>query len=215
MLQVSCPTSTHIKQTRLPPTLDSLAERLPLGSRYYIKKQDSSSPCLPDDGIPDLLKESEVSILNLNPTQLAYQLTLEDYVIFRQIEATEYIDDLFGLKSSYGTPNLTQFSQLVNKETFWVVNEILKEPNVSRRVSVIKRFVKITNVCKEIRNFNSMFSIISGLGHGAVARLKGTWEKVPNKYLKVFNVSQMIIEILRSLPLLIKLKYVFIKWIIF
>lgn len=128
-------------------------------------------------------------------------------MIFRQIESTEYIDDLFNLESNYGTPNLTKFSHLVNRETFWVVNEILKESNVGRRVSVIKRFVKITNVCKEIRNFNSMFSIISGLGHGAVSRLKGTWEKVPNKYLKVFRVRKSNLQGLSVLNF--KTKFIF------
>jgi len=39
-----------------------------------------------------------------------------------------------------------------------------------------------------------MFSIISGLGHGSVARLKGTWEKVPNKYIKVFTEMQELMN---------------------
>ena len=41
--------------------------------------------------------------------------------------------------------------------------------------------------CKECKNFNSLFNIVSGLSHGAVGRLKQTWEKLPTKYQKIYN----------------------------
>lgn len=42
--------------------------------------------------------------------------------------------------------------------------------------------------CKVVKNFNSMFAILSGLGHGAVSRLRLSWDKVPAKYVKLFEV---------------------------
>jgi hypothetical protein len=66
-----------LKQTRLPDGLESLAERLQLGSRYYVKRTECSDPLVPNEMLADLFKESQVHILNLNPTELALQLTLE------------------------------------------------------------------------------------------------------------------------------------------
>ena len=43
--------------------------------------------------------------------------------------------------------------------------------------------------CKDMKNFNSMFAIISGLDHKTVQRLQGTWERVPDKYKKLFEVN--------------------------
>ena len=43
--------------------------------------------------------------------------------------------------------------------------------------------------CQVLRNFNSMFAVLSGLGHGSLTRLKQTWEKLPAKYLKMFEVN--------------------------
>lgn len=43
---------------------------------------------------------------------MAVQLTLQDFSIFRQIEATEYVDDLFQLDSRYGTPMLSKFAEV-------------------------------------------------------------------------------------------------------
>ena len=40
-----------------------------------------------------------------------------------------------------------------------------------------------------MKNFNSMFAIVSGLDHKAVQRLQSTWERVPDKYKKLFEVG--------------------------
>ena len=44
--------------------------------------------------------------------------------------------------------------------------------------------------CKDMKNFNSMFAIISGLDHKTVQRLQTTWERVPEKYKKLFEVNR-------------------------
>ncbi|KAK7067439.1 Rap guanine nucleotide exchange factor 2, partial [Halocaridina rubra] len=98
------------KQRRLPDSLQNLAERIGLSSRYYLKNITVSQTLVPDDIVNELVRESAVYFLQLNSVELAIQLTLEDYTIFRQVEPTEYIDYLFNLKSNYGTPALSQFA---------------------------------------------------------------------------------------------------------
>jgi hypothetical protein len=46
-----------------------------------------------------------------------------------------------------------------------------------------------------MKNFNSMFAIISGLDHKTVQRLQATWERVPDKYKKLFEVNYLLIKI--------------------
>jgi Rap guanine nucleotide exchange factor 2 len=198
LFQVSV-TSGILKQGRLPDQLDSLAERIPLGARYYIKRSDSTEPLVPDDLLSEIMRECEVGFLHLNPVELALQLTLEDYAIFRQIEMTEFIDDLFQLNSKYGIPNLNAFAQLVNRETFWVVTEVTKELVLPRRVQILKRFIKVATQCRECRNFNSMFAIVSGLGHCSVARLRNTWDKLPTKHQRLFNEMQELMDPSRNM----------------
>jgi len=43
--------------------------------------------------------------------------------------------------------------------------------------------------CMEYNNFNSMFAIISGLRHSSVSRLRQTWDRLPSKWIKLFEVS--------------------------
>ena len=65
------------------------------------------------------------------------------YFFFRQIEMTEYVDKLFDLETPYGQPNLSKFGELVNDEMWWVVTEIVSEPTVSKRVKIMKQFIKV------------------------------------------------------------------------
>lgn len=75
-----------------------------------------------------------------------------------------------------------EFADISNKEMFWVVCEILSEQNISRRVKIVKQFVRVADVCSQLRNYNSMFAIISGLGHSCVSRLRRTFDKLKPKY---------------------------------
>ncbi|XP_046392008.1 rap guanine nucleotide exchange factor 2 [Ischnura elegans] len=199
LCEVSVTEQGFIKRRRLPDTLQNLAERIGLSSRYYLKTNDSTETLVPDELAPELLRESQVHFLQLNAVEVATQLTLQDFSIFRQIESTEYVDDLFELKSRYGTPMLSQFAELVNREMFWVVTEVCSESNPVRRSKIIKQFIKVARQCKECKNFNSMFAIISGLGHGAVSRLRQTWEKLPSKYVRLFSDLQDLMDPSRNM----------------
>ncbi|XP_076365591.1 rap guanine nucleotide exchange factor 2-like isoform X4 [Tachypleus tridentatus] len=187
LCEVTCGEGGVVKQRRLPDQIQNLAERIGLSSRYYLKNNSSTEALVPDDLAGELLRESQINFLQLNSVEVATQLTLEDFNIFCHIEPTEYIEDLFEINSKYGTPTLSWFAELVNKEMFWVVTEVCSEPNPLRRMKIIKHFIKIARQCKECKNFNSMFAILSGLDHGAVSRLRSSWEKLPSKYSKMFK----------------------------
>ncbi|XP_058810856.1 rap guanine nucleotide exchange factor 2-like isoform X2 [Phymastichus coffea] len=199
LAEVSVGEGGMIKQRRLPDQLQNLAERIGLSSRYYLKTNGVSETLVADEQAPELVRESQVHFLQLNAVEVAFQLTLQDFSIFRQIESTEYVDDLFELKSKYGVPMLSQFAELVNREMFWVVTEVCSEHNVVRRSKIIKQFVKIARQCKECKNFNSMFAIISGLGHGAVSRLRSSWEKLSTKYQRLFSDLQDLMDPSRNM----------------
>ncbi|XP_063444358.1 rap guanine nucleotide exchange factor 6-like isoform X2 [Mytilus trossulus] len=187
LCEVTVENESLIKQKRLPETMCNLPDRQNLNGRYYLKNNLNPETLVPDELRSELIKEAQISLLQLNTTEVASQLTLEDFKVFKDIEPTEYIDDLFKLNARYGTPSLNKFSELVNREMFWVISEVCGELNLVRRMKLIKHFIKMARHCKDCKNFNSMFAIISGLSHNCVDRLRNTWEKVPNKYAKTYN----------------------------
>lgn len=113
-----------------------------------------------DEDAQELVKESQLSMLQLSTIELATQLSMRDFDLFRNIEPTEYIDDLFKLDSKTGNTHLKEFEDIVNQETFWVASEVLTESNQLKRMKIIKHFIKIALHCRECKNFNSMFAII-------------------------------------------------------
>lgn len=119
LCEVSVCEGGMIKQRRLPEQLQSLAERIGLNSRYYLKTNGISETLVPDEMASELIRDGLVHFLQLNPNEIAVQLTNQDFQIFRQIESTEYIDDLFQINSKYSTPMLNKvciyFSNFLNK----------------------------------------------------------------------------------------------------
>lgn len=85
---------------------------MPRVHRYYIKNNLSTDALIPDEMIGELLKESQIALLQLNAAEVAWQLTLEDFKVFREIEPTEYVDELYELKSKYGCPLIRKFSDV-------------------------------------------------------------------------------------------------------
>uniref|UniRef100_A0A8C4Y0T1 Rap guanine nucleotide exchange factor 2 n=1 Tax=Gopherus evgoodei TaxID=1825980 RepID=A0A8C4Y0T1_9SAUR len=152
-----------------------------------------------DEDAQELLRESQISLLQLSTVEMAAQLSMRNFELFRNIEPTEYIDDLFKLKSKTSCANLKKFEEVINQETFWVASEILRETNQLKRMKIIKHFIKIALHCRECKNFNSMFAIISGLNLAPVARLRTTWEKLPSKYEKLFQDLQDLFDPSRNM----------------
>lgn len=56
-----------------------------------------SEQLLPDENIPELLKEGNYTFLDLNSFEVALHLTQRDYTLFKRVEQTDFIDDLFAL----------------------------------------------------------------------------------------------------------------------
>ncbi|CAA93100.2 Rap guanine nucleotide exchange factor [Caenorhabditis elegans] len=188
-----------IKQRRLPPQMENLAERIALNSRYYLKNNSRSEPLVPDELAPELLKEAQTQLLSLNAQVVAAQLTLQDFSVFSAIEPTEFLDNLFKLDSKYGSPKLEEFEQLFNREMWWVATEICTERHVQKRAKLIKKFIKVARYCRDLRNFNSMFAIMSGLDKPAVRRLHSSWERVSSKYIRMLDEIHQLVDPSRNM----------------
>ncbi|XP_046524229.1 rap guanine nucleotide exchange factor 6 isoform X3 [Equus quagga] len=199
LCEVSVTPEGVIKQRRLPDQFSKLADRIQLNGRYYLKNNMETETLCSDEDAQELVKESQLSMLQLSTIEVATQLSMRDFDLFRNIEPTEYIDDLFKLDSKTGNTHLKEFEDIVNQETFWVATEILTESNQLKRMKLIKHFIKIALHCRECKNFNSMFAIISGLNLSSVARLRGTWEKLPSKYEKHLQDLQDLFDPSRNM----------------
>lgn len=128
--------------------------------RYYLKSNMETETLCSDEDAQDLLRESQISLLQLSTVEVATQLSMRAFELFCAIEPTEYIDDLFKLRSKSSSTSLKRFEEAINHETFWVATEVTREPNQLKRMKTVKHFIKIALHCRECKNFSSMFAII-------------------------------------------------------
>ena len=67
-----------------------------------------------DEDAQELLRESQITLLQLSTVEVATQLSMRNFELFRNIEPTEYIDDLFKLKSKTSCANLKKLEEGIN-----------------------------------------------------------------------------------------------------
>ncbi|XP_068823983.1 rap guanine nucleotide exchange factor 4 isoform X3 [Capricornis sumatraensis] len=131
----------------------------------------------------------------MSSKDLAYQMTIYDWELFNCVHELELIYHTFGRHHfKKTTANLDLFLRRFNEIQFWVVTEICLCSQPSKRVQLLKKFIKIAAHCKEYKNLNSFFAIVMGLSNVAVSRLALTWEKLPSKFKKFYAEFESLMD---------------------
>uniref|UniRef100_A0A8B9D4Q8 Rap guanine nucleotide exchange factor 4 n=1 Tax=Anser brachyrhynchus TaxID=132585 RepID=A0A8B9D4Q8_9AVES len=149
----------------------------------------------------------------MSSKDLAHQMTIYDWELFNCVHELELIYHTFGRHNfKKTTANLDLFLRRFNEIQFWVVTEICLCSQLSKRVQLLKKYIKIAAHCKEYKNLNSFFAIIMGLSNVAVSRLSLTWEVSlsynpdPSRNHRAYRltVAKLDPPIIPFMPLLIK-----------
>lgn len=154
---------------------------------------------------------------------IAYCLTQLAWSLLKNVHEFELVYCVLGRHNfKQVTANLNVFLRHFNEIQYWVVTQICLTTSLSKRVQILRKFIKIAAHCKELQNLNAFFAIIMGLSNMAVARLTQTWEKLPSKLKRTFSqfesqidpsrnhrryrifISKMEPPIIPFMPLLIK-----------
>nr|XP_045003433.1 rap guanine nucleotide exchange factor 4 isoform X3 [Jaculus jaculus] len=131
----------------------------------------------------------------MSSKDLAYQMTIYDWELFNCVHELELIYHTFGRHNfKKTTANLDLFLRRFNEIQFWVVTEICLCSQLSKRVQLLKKFIKIAAHCKEYKNLNSFLAIVMGLSNVAVSRLALTWEKLPSKFKKFYAEFESLMD---------------------
>uniref|UniRef100_A0A3Q2XV59 Rap guanine nucleotide exchange factor 4 n=1 Tax=Hippocampus comes TaxID=109280 RepID=A0A3Q2XV59_HIPCM len=131
----------------------------------------------------------------MSTKDVAYHLTRYDWELFNCVHELELIYHIFGRQNvKKSTVNLDLFLKRFNEIQFWVITEVCLCPQLSKRVQLLKKFIKIASHCKEHRNLNAFFAIVMGLSNPAVSRLNQTWEKLPSKFKKFYGEFENLMD---------------------
>ncbi|KAF0990243.1 hypothetical protein HZS_3704, partial [Henneguya salminicola] len=188
------------KMSRLNDDFFDLPTKYSPGIRFYTATS-SAAIKISSEVEAEMKNEELISLLTLDCCILAKILTIYDFYQFSKIVPKEYLSRVFKKKVNATCYNLEYFEERCNFEVMWVVVEILNEPKLKNRAKLICKFIQIAKYCLELGNFNSFFSLVSGLEHNLILRLKTTWELVTPKSLKLFGYLKSLCSPLNNMSL--------------
>lgn len=201
----------------------SVPTGLSVNGRIFLTAADqviSLAPLPEQDGPSD---GTGVILENLNSLDIAYNMTIYEWDLFQCVHEYELIYQVFGRHQFRKImSNLDVFLRRFNEVQFWVATEMNLATTLSRRVQLLRKFIKIAAHCREYQNLNSFFAIVMGLSNVAVSRMSQTWDRLPNKLKRTFadfealidpsrnhrryrlTVAKMVPPIIPFMPLLLK-----------
>lgn len=134
----------------------------------------------------------KLKILDVDPLELARQLTLREFKLFEKITPFECLTrrqrkTKLRNNSIENTRHIDAFIHNSNDLTNWVPYMILKYSETKKRALAIKYFVTVAEYCRQYNNFSSMMAVISALYSATIHRMKKTWASVSEKTLETLD----------------------------
>lgn len=153
-----------------------------------------------DENLPISSKTRKMRLLDIDPQQLANQLTVKESRLYNNITQSECLAKAWGTKYGPlgGYPHLQRFIANSNDLTNWVSSQILLPSDPKKRVLVIKYFVTVAEKCRLLNNFSSMTAILSALYASPIHRLKKTWKYVPEPTMTSMNSMNSLMNSTRN-----------------
>jgi son of sevenless-like protein len=96
---------------------------------------------------PILPKKPTIEFVDLDPTEVARQLTLIDYDIYKKIMAFECIGQPWNKPNAVEkAPNVTKMIQWFNQVSSFVTTQIVLQDKVKPRAEMLGKMIKVAKV---------------------------------------------------------------------
>eukprot|EP00834_Sanchytrium_tribonematis_P002302 NODE_68_length_25399_cov_0.885771.p1 type:complete len:1150 gc:universal NODE_68_length_25399_cov_0.885771:13080-16529(+) len=162
------------------------------------EKMEMPKPLVTKKFTLSYLTNDPKTLLEIDPIEMARQLSLIEYSLFYKIQPREAINQVYADTSGKEInlyPNIFKMIQFTNQVTMWVCSTLVSIKEIKSRVLMMKYFMSIAIACKEIQNFNALTAIVAGLTMGPVFRLKKTLAKLEKGYPKIKEVYTETVNI--------------------
>lgn len=150
---------------------------------------------MPPSILPKNMKR--IKLLELDPHELARQMTIMDFRLYNRIKPVECLDKNWGKpdteEGTHIAANVKASIEHSNQVTAWVTDSILSKEEVKKRAAVLKHWIAVADRCRILNNFNTCMAILSAFDNGSIGRLKRTWELINGRSMQILqNIRRLM-----------------------
>ncbi|KAL2782195.1 ral guanine nucleotide dissociation stimulator isoform 3, partial [Daubentonia madagascariensis] len=147
------------------------------------------SPVVAENG----LSEEKPHLLGFPPDMVAEQFTLMDAELFKKVVPYHCLGSIWSQRDKKGKEHLaptiratvTQFNNVANCViTTCLGDRSMKAPD---RARVVEHWIEVARECRVLKNFSSLYAVLSALQSNSIHRLKKTWEEVSRDSFRIFQ----------------------------
>ncbi|KAG6336873.1 hypothetical protein ID866_2231 [Astraeus odoratus] len=152
------------------------------------------------DPPPPPIVPRRLELLDIDPLELARQLTITESQLYQKIRPSECMQRSKQSQQTKTDPRdgVANFIRRSNRIAQWVTYSVLCKDDPRRRAAVMKQFIVVADRCRTIQNFSTMGAIVSGLNSAPIHRLKRSWELVSSRYMSQLETCEAIINSYRN-----------------
>uniref|UniRef100_A0A6B2LD22 Ras-GEF domain-containing protein n=1 Tax=Arcella intermedia TaxID=1963864 RepID=A0A6B2LD22_9EUKA len=139
------------------------------------RKIKSNQDFLPPVHVP---KPGQTEIIDFNSEEIARQLTLIDWEMWKQIQPYEFLNSAWTAKGEERerAKNILRFIERSTYISNWVASTICRTGQLKYRTKICAKWIDVSYKLKNMGNFNGCMAIMAAFNLTPVFRLKQTFE---------------------------------------
>ncbi|KNC49780.1 cell division control protein [Thecamonas trahens ATCC 50062] len=146
--------------------------------------------------MPKQLHPAQYTFLKLSPVELARQLTIMEFDLYRRIKPWEFLNQGWTKKdvTPLPSPHIVALTNHFNHVAEWVAMEVLQAGSLKKRAKTLVRIIDMASELRALNNFNGVMEILAGLQTTAVYRLRATWSSIPDAAFDTFESLKTLLS---------------------